>query len=67
MRPRARAPARPRARAPAPDNPHPAAARHLPGAALADRYLADRTDGPRPSSGEDFLLASVRRPTGPAV
>ncbi|MFI2032278.1 class I SAM-dependent methyltransferase [Streptomyces buecherae] len=33
--------------------------RHLPGATLADRYFADRTDGLRPSSGEDFLLASV--------
>ncbi|AXG77523.1 class I SAM-dependent methyltransferase [Streptomyces paludis] len=33
--------------------------RHIPGTALADRYFADRTDGLRPSSGEDLLLATV--------
>jgi len=27
---------------------------------LADRYFADRTDGLRPSSGEDILIAEVR-------
>jgi methyltransferase (TIGR00027 family) len=32
---------------------------HVPGAVLAERYFADRTDGLRPSSGEDFLLATV--------
>ena len=31
--------------------------RHVSGAALADRYFADRNDGLRPSSGEDFLVA----------
>lgn len=30
---------------------------HVPGAALAERYFANRPDGLRPSSGEDFLLA----------
>ncbi|KWT58584.1 methyltransferase [Streptomyces albus subsp. albus] len=34
-------------------------ARHVPGAVLAERYFAGRTDGLRPSSGEDFLLATV--------
>ncbi|MEU9114394.1 class I SAM-dependent methyltransferase [Streptomyces sp. NPDC048483] len=34
-------------------------ARHVSGAALADRYFADRTDGLRPSSGEDFLVAAT--------
>ncbi|MFE2943505.1 class I SAM-dependent methyltransferase [Streptomyces sp. NPDC059255] len=33
--------------------------RHVPGTALADRYFAGRSDGLRPSSGEDFLVASV--------
>lgn len=33
--------------------------RHLAGAALADRYFINRTDGLRPSSGEDFLLATT--------
>ncbi|MFC8828190.1 class I SAM-dependent methyltransferase [Streptomyces sp. NPDC057137] len=33
--------------------------RHVPGTALADRYFADRTDGLRPSSGEDFLVATT--------
>ncbi|MET9862892.1 class I SAM-dependent methyltransferase [Streptomyces smyrnaeus] len=33
--------------------------RHVPGTALADRYFADRTDGLRPSSGEDLLLATT--------
>ena len=32
--------------------------RHLPGAVLAERYFSDRGDGLRPSSGEDFLLAT---------
>lgn len=35
-------------------------ARHLPGTALGDRYFAGRTDGLRPSSGEDFLLVRLR-------
>lgn len=34
-------------------------ARHVPGRALAARYFADRPDGLRPSSGEDFLLATT--------
>ncbi|KAA6221274.1 SAM-dependent methyltransferase [Streptomyces albofaciens JCM 4342] len=34
-------------------------ARHVPGSVLAERYFADRTDGLRPSSGEDFLMATV--------
>ncbi|MCB5905851.1 class I SAM-dependent methyltransferase [Streptomyces pinistramenti] len=34
-------------------------ARHVPGALLAERYFADRTDGLRPSSGEDLLLATT--------
>ncbi|MEU6658877.1 class I SAM-dependent methyltransferase [Streptomyces sp. NPDC046821] len=33
--------------------------RHVPGASLAERYFADRPDGLRPSSGEDFLLATT--------
>jgi hypothetical protein len=33
-------------------------ARTVSGAFLAERYFADRTDGLRPSSGEDLLLAS---------
>lgn len=33
--------------------------RHVSGASLAERYFADRTDGLRPSSGEDLLLASI--------
>lgn len=32
-------------------------ARHVSGDTLAQRYFADRTDGLRPSSGEDLLLA----------
>lgn len=31
--------------------------RHVPGSVLAERYFADRTDGLRPSSGEDLLVA----------
>jgi methyltransferase (TIGR00027 family) len=34
-------------------------ARHVPGGVLAERYFAGRTDGLRPSSGEDFLLATT--------
>ena len=34
-------------------------ARHVSGAPLAERYFADRTDGLRPSSGEDLLLATT--------
>jgi len=33
--------------------------RHVSGTVLAERYFADRTDGLRPSSGEDFLVAST--------
>ena len=36
-----------------------AGARHVPGASLAERYFADRSDGLRPSSGEDLLLATT--------
>ncbi|MER7687326.1 class I SAM-dependent methyltransferase [Streptomyces sp. NPDC097610] len=32
---------------------------HVPGTVLAERYFADRTDGLRPSSGEDLLLATT--------
>ncbi|MFI1766124.1 class I SAM-dependent methyltransferase [Streptomyces sp. NPDC020800] len=34
-------------------------ARHVSGASLAERYFTDRTDGLRPSSGEDLLLATT--------
>jgi len=34
-------------------------AQHVSGAMLAQRYFAGRTDGLRPSSGEDFLLATT--------
>jgi O-methyltransferase involved in polyketide biosynthesis len=34
-------------------------ARHVSGTSLAVRYFAGRTDGLRPSSGEDFLVAST--------
>jgi len=33
--------------------------RHVSGRGLAERYFADRTDGLRPSSGEDFLMAAT--------
>jgi hypothetical protein len=29
------------------------------GASLAERYFANRTDGLRPSSGEDLLVATI--------
>jgi methyltransferase (TIGR00027 family) len=32
---------------------------HVPGTSLAERYFAGRTDGLRPSSGEDFLVATT--------
>jgi methyltransferase (TIGR00027 family) len=31
---------------------------HVPGTSLAERYFTNRSDGLRPSSGEDFLLAT---------
>ncbi|MCB5906915.1 class I SAM-dependent methyltransferase [Streptomyces pinistramenti] len=34
-------------------------ARHVPGSRLAERYFAHRTDGLRPSSGEDLLVATT--------
>ena len=34
-------------------------AQHVAGPLLAERYFADRTDGLRPSSGEDLLVATV--------
>jgi methyltransferase (TIGR00027 family) len=34
-------------------------ARHVPGAEIAQRYFAGRTDGLRPSSGEDTLVATT--------
>ncbi|MDQ0718003.1 methyltransferase (TIGR00027 family) [Streptomyces luteogriseus] len=34
-------------------------ARHIPGTFLTERYFADRTDGLRPSSGENLLLATT--------
>ncbi|ADP84616.1 class I SAM-dependent methyltransferase [Pseudofrankia inefficax] len=33
--------------------------RHVPGALLAERYFSGRTDGLRPSSGEDILVATT--------
>jgi len=33
--------------------------RHVSGSSLAERYFADRTDGLRPSSGEDLLVATT--------
>jgi methyltransferase (TIGR00027 family) len=33
-------------------------AQHVPGTSLAERYFTNRSDGLRPSSGEDFLLAT---------
>lgn len=33
--------------------------RHVPGTTLGERYFAGRTDGLRPSSGEDLLVATV--------
>jgi O-methyltransferase involved in polyketide biosynthesis len=36
-----------------------AAVRHVSGASLGDRYFANRDDGLRPSSGEDFLVAAT--------
>ena len=34
-------------------------ARHVSGSSLAERYFADRTDGLRPSTGEDLLVATT--------
>jgi len=34
-------------------------AQHVSGSSLAERYFADRTDGLRPSSGEDLLVATT--------
>jgi methyltransferase (TIGR00027 family) len=34
-------------------------ARHVPGTSLAERYFAGRTDGLRPSSGEDLLVTTT--------
>ncbi|GAB2727000.1 class I SAM-dependent methyltransferase [Kitasatospora kifunensis] len=34
-------------------------AQHVSGSLLASRYFADRSDGLRPSSGEDFLVAAT--------
>ena len=33
--------------------------RHVSGASLGERYFADRSDGLRPSSGEDFVVAAT--------
>ena len=33
--------------------------RHVSSSSLAARYFADRADGLRPSSGEDFLIATT--------
>jgi methyltransferase (TIGR00027 family) len=33
--------------------------RHVSGASLAERYFADRADGLRPSTGEDFVVATT--------
>lgn len=37
---------------------------HVPGNSLAERYFTNRSDGLRPSSGEDFLLASSEKQGG---
>jgi methyltransferase (TIGR00027 family) len=34
-------------------------AQHVSGSSLAARYFADRTDGLRPSTGEDFVVATA--------
>jgi hypothetical protein len=34
-------------------------AHHVSGASLAERYFNDRSDGLRPSSGEDLLVATT--------
>ena len=34
-------------------------AQHVSGSLLAERYFANRTDGLRPSSGEDLLVAAT--------
>ncbi|HEY5097454.1 MAG TPA: hypothetical protein VII46_05365 [Acidimicrobiales bacterium] len=34
-------------------------AQHVAGTVLAERYFADRTDGFRPSSGEEVLVATT--------
>jgi hypothetical protein len=34
-------------------------ARHVPLSELAERYFTGRTDGLRPSSGEDLLVATT--------
>jgi methyltransferase (TIGR00027 family) len=34
-------------------------ARHVSGSSLAERYFADRSDGLRPSAGEDFVVATT--------
>jgi methyltransferase (TIGR00027 family) len=36
-----------------------AEARHVSGTSLAERYFADRIDGLRPSTGEDFVVATT--------
>jgi hypothetical protein len=33
--------------------------RHVPGSDLADRYFADRPDGPHPARGEHFLIVTT--------
>jgi hypothetical protein len=37
-------------------------ARHVPSKVLRDRYFAERSDGLRPSTGEDILLATTSAP-----
>jgi len=34
-------------------------AQHVSGSSLTERYFADRTDGLRPSTGEDFVVATT--------
>src|SRR5437588_1601626 len=34
-------------------------AHHVSGSSLAERYFADRTDALRPSTGEDFVVATT--------
>jgi O-methyltransferase involved in polyketide biosynthesis len=40
-------------------------AEHVSGTALADRYFAGRSDGLRPSTGEDLLVARTSPMNGP--
>jgi hypothetical protein len=34
-------------------------AQHISGSTLAERYFGNRTDGLRPSTGEDFVIGTI--------